>query len=194
MTLPPKIVDTLLDCLLPESVSEFIMGDFHEAYHAYQQRHPRWQAQIWYGWQALYALPALLMFRRNLMNFHAQARNLAFVSFVFALPALIFVPAGILFSLGLPQLSDLIFNATDQSPFLRLFIHPVVLMGGVSLAFLLNLLPICRVNIERQAGELVSTLRLRKGHWLNLTFITLSLTALAVMLLYGLAENFGIFA
>lgn len=100
--------------------------------------------------------------------------RVAVVGFVLLLPALILVSSGLL---GLERPDALV--------------HPVLVMGGILLAFALNALPVLRVRLGHKEGALVGTVSLRfRGTGLNLVALSLSCLLLATITVYLLVENF----
>jgi hypothetical protein len=72
-----------------------------------------------------------------------------------------------------------------------LLFNPVVLLGGLILAFILNLVPVARIKIAD--GSLTGTIQLR-GKVSNLGVLAGVGFLLGIIFLYLLAENSGIFA
>lgn len=100
--------------------------------------------------------------------------RVAVLGFVLLLPALVLVSSGVL--------------ALERPDAL---VHPMLVMGGLLLAFALNALPVFRVRFGHEEGALVSTVSLRlRGTVLNLTALSLSCLLLATITVYLLVENF----
>ena len=98
----------------------------------------------------------------------------AVLGLLLLLPALVLVSAGLL---GLEPPGALV--------------HPVLVMGGLLLAFALNVLPVLRVRFGHEEGVLVSTVSLRlRRTVLNLTALSLSCLLLATITVYLFVENF----
>ena len=105
------------------------------------------------------------------MNRHLQV---AVAGLVLLLPALILVSTGLL---GL-----------EQPPAL---VHPVLVVGGLFLAFTLNALSVLRVHFGQDAGNLVGTISVRvRGSGLNLAALVISCLLLATITAYLFVENF----
>ena len=100
------------------------------------------------------------------------------------LPALLLVTSGLLFTVfALPQLS----NALDFDLFI---FRPLVILGGLAVAFGVNMFPLVRG--QRVDGSLAGTLRLQ-GHFVQLTLVVLTGLISAVIFVYLLAENLNVF-
>ena len=93
---------------------------------------------------------------------------------------LLLLPALVLVSTGLLDL---------ERP--DVLVHPVLVMGGLLLAFALNALPVLRVRFVYEEGALVGSMSLRlRGTALNLTALGLSSLLLAAITVYAFVENF----
>lgn len=127
----------------------------------------------------------------TLQNFESRQRTrlLALGGFICLIPALLLITGGILQSafgiMGIGRFLDQlgVFNV----------IHPILVLGGIALAILLNLLPTTRLRFVRQDETVTATLVL-KERFLNLTLIGLCGLSLFIIFIYLLAENFQIFA
>jgi len=117
-----------------------------------------------------------------------QDHRIAALGLLLIVPALILCFTGILQSLlGTSQFNDTLAIFKLDS----LLFHPVVLLGGLSLAFALNLITVARLRI--QDGSLTGTIQLR-GKLLNLGLLACIGLLLSIIFLYLLTENFQIFA
>ena len=82
-----------------------------------------------------------------------------------------------------------------SSGFLRLeppaaLIHPVLVMGGLLLAFTLNVLSVLRVRFGQDEGTLVGTISVRvRGNAMNLVALILSCLLFATITAYLFVEN-----
>ena len=71
------------------------------------------------------------------------------------------------------------------------FIHPILVLGGLCSAFVLNLLPVLRFHAELEEGSLVGAIRLRLGGALsNWAVVAGSLLLTGVIASYLFVENF----
>ena len=111
--------------------------------------------------------------------------KLAGFGFVLIIPSLLLVTGGILQS---------VFGAShcnDAIDFLSFLFNPAIILGGLMLAFGLNLIPVMRIYFRE--GNLVGMVKVQ-GRLLNLGLITAITLLTAVIFLYLLAENFQVFA
>jgi len=119
-------------------------------------------------------------------------RRLAVVGSVLLLAPLYFVSASLLkYGLGIGFLFDpletflsvagrrVVFNA----------VSPFVFLSGLCLALALNTYAVTRVNVRRDAGTLVSTVRIKLELW-NIAVAAASILLLATLLGYVFLENF----
>jgi hypothetical protein len=98
----------------------------------------------------------------------------AIAGFVLLLPAVILVSTGFL---GL------------DSP--RAVVNPVLVMGGLLVALLLNAMTIVKVSISREGTDLVGTMTLRlRGTALNVGTLAIGSALLITILIYAFVENF----
>jgi hypothetical protein len=67
-------------------------------------------------------------------------------------------------------------------------VSPVVFLGGLVLALALNAYAVVRLNVGREDGVIVGTVRLETRFW-NIAVAGVSLLLLVTLLGYFLAEN-----
>ena len=119
--------------------------------------------------------------------------KLASVGFAFLLAPLIFVVASLLkYELGMGFLFDPLERAFMSDPeSLRVFnlVSPVVFLGGLGLALVLNMYAVLRLSVSREDGSIVSTVRLEAKFW-NIAVAVVSLLLLATLVGYLFVENF----
>jgi hypothetical protein len=115
----------------------------------------------------------------------------ALLGLLFALPALLLVVGGILQSTGV--LADDLAGSVGgaASGVLRTLQHPVFILGGLLLAFLLNARPVVRLGLRREPQAWVGSLTVRGRLW-NLLSIGLALALLGAILGYAFVENFRV--
>lgn len=110
-------------------------------------------------------------------------RTLALVGAVLLLPALLFVSASVLkFQLGAPFLYDTFEGV------IRTIDSPVVIVGGLVAAALLNLWPTLRLSLKREPEAVVGTVTVRP-YWSNLAVVGTSVLFLGIILAYLVVEN-----
>jgi hypothetical protein len=100
--------------------------------------------------------------------------RVAVLGLLLVLPALVLVACGLL---GLDGPAALV--------------HPVLVMGGLFLAFVLNAPRVLRVHVGREEGAIVGTMSLRlRGTVANLAALALSCLLLSTITVYLFVENF----
>lgn len=119
-------------------------------------------------------------------------RSAGIIGALLAAPALLFVSASILkYELGAPFLYDnLGFLASPGKLPVYAGLSPLIFLGGTFVALALNLVPLLRVEMRRDADEIVVTGRLRP-HGLNLTVVAAAALVLVTLLGYLVVENIG---
>jgi len=124
----------------------------------------------------------------NSMQLHNK--NFLWISLLALIPALMLIIPGISQSLGYLTPNKALDNLYANAPYLEILRSPVLLLGGLLLAFLLNLLPSLNMRFERGPAGLTSVITFKPVlvHW---AFIGLSLLAVGAILIYAFFENFG---
>ena len=186
---PPKLGERLLCLILHPEDSETVLGDFAEEYSNIADNLGRWNAWRWYWLEILKSTPSLILLTQHKLkrsdivkqlSFFEQNNKMALVGLILSIPAFILVFGGILQSgFGLNQFNE----AVNHDIFI---FHPIILMGGLAMAFGLNLIPVVRIKFEE--GNLVGTIKIR-GKLLNLGFVTFCCLLAAVIFVYLLFEN-----
>jgi hypothetical protein len=76
-----------------------------------------------------------------------------------------------------------------KAPALQILLSPIVLLGGLLLAFILNLTPAIKLRFERQPEGLTSVITFKPVilHWI---FVGISLLIVGIILVYAFFENF----
>lgn len=118
-------------------------------------------------------------------------RRLAVVGFVLLLAPLYFVSASLLmYGLGIGFLFDPLeaFLAVAGRRVVFNMVSPFVFLGGLSLALALNVYAVARLNVSREDGTIVSTVRIKPGLW-NIEVAAVSILLLATLVRYVLLEN-----
>ena len=119
-------------------------------------------------------------------------RRLAVVGCVLLLAPLYFVSASLLkYGLGIGFLFDPLgtFLSVPGRRVVFNVVSPFVFLGGLCLALALNTYAVARVNVRREEGTLVSTVRL-KLRLSNIAVAVVSILLLATLLGYVFLENF----
>ena len=119
--------------------------------------------------------------------------KLAGLGFALLLAPLFFVSASLLkYGLGIGILFDPLDKALMSDPAnLRVFnlVSPVVFLGGLGLALVVNVYAVLQFNFSREDGTIVSTVRLEAKFW-NLAVALLSVVLLSTLVGYLFLENF----
>ena len=121
-----------------------------------------------------------------------NGRRLAWAGLALLAAPLFFVAASLLkYELGIGFLFDpleaLLSDPGRQHAFN--LISPVVFLGGLGLALALNSYAVLRLNVGREDGAIVGTVRLEAKFW-NIAVATLSLLLLVTLVGYFFIENF----
>ena len=119
-------------------------------------------------------------------------RRLALIGCVLLLAPLYFVSASLTkYGLGIGFLFDPLEAFLSASGRRVVFnvVSPFVFLGGLCLALGLNTYAVARVNVRREEGMLVSTVRIKLGLW-NIAVAAVSILLLATLLGYVFLENF----
>jgi hypothetical protein len=120
-------------------------------------------------------------------------RRLAVVGCVLLLAPLYFVSASLLkYGLGIGFLFDpletLVFSVAGRRMIFNV-VSPFVFLGGLGLALALNIYAVTRLNVSREDGTIVSTVRIKLGLW-NIAVATVSVLLLVTLVGYAFLENF----
>ena len=122
-----------------------------------------------------------------------QDRRLAFIGFALLLAPLYFVSASLLkYGLGIGYLFDPLEAFLSVAGRREIFnlISPVFFLGGLGLALALNIFAVARLDVSREDGTIVSTVRVRLGLW-NIAVAAVSVLLLATLVGYVFLENFA---
>jgi len=194
---PPKLAERILSMLLMPEDAETVLGDFAEICN--QQNNQR-QANSWYWKETSSSAPALLglklsrQFERSFTamnkNMGLHKANFLWISLVALIPALMLIIPGLSQSLGYMSPNNAMDNLYANAPYLEILRSPFLLLGGLLLAFILNLLPAMNLRFERQPEGLTSVITFKPAllHW---AIIGMSLLMVGIILIYAFFENFG---
>ena len=183
---PATLAGKLLAFCLHQRDMEAVIGDFEQEYYRIASELGARQAMRWYWLEVLRSMPALLLLNsQKLILSKTMNRNskLALSSSVFVLPAFLLVLGGVAQSgFGTTRISDIL-------NYDLIVFRPIVIMGGLSLAVVLNLLPV--VHLTYEDGVVVTTLTLKK-RLLNLALLGSIGGLSAIIFLYLIVENLPI--
>lgn len=121
-----------------------------------------------------------------------QNKRFVWIGLVALLPALLLVITGILQSgFGITTPNDALDALFQRYAVLKLIIHPLILLGGLGIALILNLLPASQLHWSRETQSLSATITLKNNllHWV---LVGVSLFLFGTILLYSVVENFNI--
>lgn len=196
---PPKSAERMLAFLLTPDNSESILGDFAEMFNEHASQGNIRKACTWYVMQVLMSTPSLVnlklsdLFERSFKtmtgNFGMHKKSSLWISLIALIPALILIIPGILQSgFGYLVLNERLDTLYADAPALKIVTAPVILLGGIFLAFVLNAIPAIRLRFERQPEGLTSVITFKPllWHWI---FIGLSILMAGILLTYGILEN-----
>jgi hypothetical protein len=119
-------------------------------------------------------------------------RRLAWAGLALLSAPLFFVAASLLkYELGIGSLFDPLEVFLSDPQRLRIFnlVSPVVFLGRLSLALALNAYAVLQLNVGREDGAVVGTVRLEARFW-NIAVMAVSLLLLVTLVGYFFAENF----
>jgi len=194
---PPKLAERILSLLLTPEDAETVLGDFAEICNQFNNQR---QAHTWYWKETLRSAPALLrlklsrQFERSFTvmnkNMGLHNKNFLWISLIALIPALLLIIPGISQSLGYMTPNNALDNLYANAPYLEILRSPVLLLGGLLLAFVLNLLPALNLRFERGPEGLTSVITFKPVliHW---AIIGMSLLMVGINLIYAFFENFG---
>jgi hypothetical protein len=200
---PPFVPERILSLLSTGREREAILGDFAEEFNQIaSQRSPR-RANFWYWLQLCQSAPSLgrlkmeheIEKRGFLMRKQSiGSKRIFFIGFLLLIPTfLIAIPGLFQSALSITAPNEFLDRLYLQIPIFEILINPVIILGGLFLAFALNVSQIIRIGIKRQEDSLVGTVAAR-GNLLHWGVVLTCLLFALVILTYLLAENFQVFA
>jgi len=185
----PRFGEQILSLLVRSQDRDAILGDFEEQFEMIANQSNCRSAQCWFYVETTKSIPILFvqqaktyLWRIVTMRedaFYANKNKFATIGLISILPTLLLITAGLLQTL---------FGLTQFSESLLVIDHPVVIIGGLLLAFTLNILPIVKIKWESEAGSLVGSITV-KGRLLNLMMSGLSMFVFSLIFLYLLGSN-----
>lgn len=116
------------------------------------------------------------------------------IGFILLIPSFILVIAGVLFSVfNAPHLAELIDANVMKTAWGKYIDNPVTILGGIFLAFILNVLPLLHITFSTEEQSMILLVSLKDRIWNALTVMS-SIALGSVILLYAFGENFMIVA
>ncbi len=186
----PRFAEALLHWL---DAPDYIVGDFVEEFENLAMQNGRFQATLWFWQQLIRSIPALCQRRWQMMRQRLTRRDKQYFVFgvLLLIPALLLGVTGVLHSIfGISGPMHSLFDSVGSRPLLAWVVHPVVILGGLAAAFVLNALPVLQISLRNQEEALVGSLTIRKGYWLHLGVLATAVLFLLIIFLYLLVENF----
>jgi hypothetical protein len=176
---PPRAAERFLTLLLTQDASESVLGDFSELFNVKARQSSLRKAQLWYWIQIFNSAPCLIRLKLSnelerkletmIKNLNLHNKSSLWVSLIALIPALLLVIPGIMQSgLGYFGPNEALGAMFAKAPALEILLSPVVLLGGLLLAFILNLTPAVKLRVERQAEGLTSVITFKPVilHWI----------------------------
>ena len=122
-------------------------------------------------------------------NFDMHKKSSLWISTIALIPALILIIPGILQSgFGYLVLNDRLDALYADAPALSIVRAPVILLGGIFLAFVLNAIPAIRLRFERQPEGFTSVITFKPLLW-HWVIVGLCILMTGILLTYGILEN-----
>jgi len=198
---PPRLAERLLASILTPDDAEAVLGDFAELFNTNAYQSNLQKAQFWYWIQTFKSAPSLIRLKLSnelerrmetmIKNLNLHNKSSLWISLISLIPALLLVIPGIMQSgLGYLGPNDALDTMFAKAPALQILLSPIVLLGGLLLAFILNLTPAIKLRFERQPEGLTSVITFKPVilHWI---FVGISLLIVGMILVYAFFENFA---
>ena len=198
---PPRLAERLLASILTPDDAEAVLGDFAELFNTNAYQSNLQKAQFWYWIQTFKSAPSLIRLKLSnelerrmetmIKNLNLHNKSSLWISLIALIPALLLVIPGIMQSgLGYLGPNDALDTMFAKAPALQILLSPIVLLGGLLLAFILNLTPAIKLRFERQPEGLISVITFKPVilHWI---FVGISLLIVGIILVYAFFENFA---
>ena len=192
---PPRLAERFLTSILTQENSEAVLGDFEELFYTNVNASNVRKAKTWYWFQVFRSAPFLIgiklsdqfgrSFTTMIKNMNLHNKSSLWISLLAVIPALLLVIPGLIQSgFGSTEPNDAI---SANVP--RFVFQPAILLGGLLLAFVLNVIPALKLRFERQPEGLTSVITFRPVllHWI---FVGVSVLMVGIILVYAFFENF----
>jgi hypothetical protein len=199
----PSSLERLAGWLTPAAEREFLLGDLAESYAVICGKNGRFSANCWYAGQLVRSLPAFFQLqatrwwvqRSFVMKAISKRESQHFLlGLMLLIPAVLIVIPGLISSFtGWSAPMNAIFDFLQGRTWLSWVIHPAVILGSLLVAFLLNGRNLFEISLRQEPEAFIGTLALRKGRWLSLSIVLVTVLFVTVIFLYLLAEHFAIF-
>ena len=154
-----------------------------------------WLVRLWVGTVSDLVTSALAQRSSAHANREVAMRDhrLAGIGFVLLVVPLFFVVSQVLkYELGIGFLADPLEAFLADPGRAKIFdlLSPLLFLGGLGLALALNTYAVLRLDVDREDGTIVSTLRL-EIKLLNIAVVAMSVLLLVTLVGYALLENFA---
>ena len=195
---PPQLAQALLRALVRQRDRESVLGDMLEEFRTLAVARGKTRARAEYWREAILSAPHFVrqaiegasLGRNRKMDTRSGVRQ-AVLGLLFALPALLLVIGGVLQTAG--ALTDDLAGSVGgaASGVLRALQHPVFILGGLLLAFLVTARRVLSLGLRRESQALVGSITVRGRLW-NLLAVGLALALLGAIAGYAFVENFQV--
>jgi hypothetical protein len=201
---PPKLAEKVMFRLLPPDLRDGVLGDFAEEFEERAVGNGRFLPLIWYWQQLLKSVPAFCWLsvtyqleRRWIPMFKSlstREKQTFSISILCLIPVLLITIPGLFHSFfGQSTMMNAVSLFFSNNQFLSIFIHPVVIIGGLLIALLLNVMPVFNLSLANQEDRIIGAISLKKGYILQYTVISICFLIGLIIFTYLLAENFQLF-
>ena len=174
----------------------YIVGDFVEEFEDMARGNGRFWANYWLMEQLIGSTPTLCHRRWQTMiaSLTKRDKQLLILSVLMLIPAMLVGVPGVIFSVfGVAAPMNTVFETLRSSVWLEWLINPLVVIGGIGLAFLLTAWPVVQLDFNNKQDQFVGSLTIRKGYWLHLGVLGTAVLFMLTIFIYLFAENIGFF-
>lgn len=137
---------------------------------------------------------AISIFGYNLPTFWLDTNRSLLIGIIVMMPAVYFVLANILkYVFGITFLAEPLEVFYLNTDILKVFnlISPIIFLGGLGLAFLLNIIVLLQINVSIKNGKIHSAFSITPGI-ANLIIVIACMLFIGTLLVYAIGENFMI--
>jgi len=134
------------------------------------------------------------IFGYNLPTFWLDTNRSLLIGIIVMTPAVCFVSSNILkYVFGISFFTDPLEVFYSNTDILKVFnfISPIIFLGGLSLAFLLNIMVLLKINVSIKNGKIHSAFSITP-RTANLIIVITCMLFIGTLLVYAIGENFMI--